>query len=39
VDLVLLIAHKHEGRDACFFAVHNQDGRVRVVKGYRGGAG
>jgi hypothetical protein len=46
VDLVLLIAHKHEGREVCFFAVHNADGWVdlhgqelTVLKGYKGGAG
>ncbi len=26
VDLILLIGHKHDGRDVCFFAVHNPDG-------------
>ena len=43
---VLLIAHKHEDREVCFFAVHNQDGWVdlhgqelTVLKGYKGGVG
>jgi hypothetical protein len=46
VDLVLLIAHQHEGREVCFLAVHNPDGwmdlhgqKLRVLKGYRGGMG
>jgi hypothetical protein len=28
VDLILLIGHKHDDRDVCFFAVHNPDGWV-----------
>jgi len=28
VDLVLLIAHKHDNRDVCFFAFHNPNGWV-----------
>jgi hypothetical protein len=46
VDLVLLIGHKHEDREVCFFAVHNAEGwvdlrgqKLRVLKGYRGGVG
>jgi hypothetical protein len=46
VDLVLLIAHRHEGRKVCFFALRNPGGWVdlhgqelRVLKGYRAGAG
>ena len=46
VDLVLLIAHQHEGQEVCFFAVHNPDGwadlhgqKLRVLRGYRGGMG
>jgi len=41
VDLILLIGHKHEGRDVMFFAVHNPDGwhdlhgqKLTVLKGY-----
>lgn len=41
VDLILLIGHKHEDRDVCFFAVHNPDGwvdlrgqKLTVLKGY-----
>lgn len=26
VDLILLIGHKHDARDVCFFAVHNPAG-------------
>ena len=46
VDLVLLIAHKHDNRDVCFFAFHNPSGwvdlhgqTITVLKGYRGGMG
>ena len=28
VDLILLIGHKHDDREVCFFAVHNPDGWV-----------
>ena len=40
VDLILLIGHKHVGRDVMFFAVHNPDGwhdlrgqKLTVLKG------
>jgi hypothetical protein len=46
VDLILLIGHKHDDRDVCFFAVHNPDGwvdlhgqRLTVLKGYMVGQG
>ena len=26
IDLLLLITHKHEGRDVCFFALHHPGG-------------
>ena len=26
IDLLLLIAHKHEGQDVCFFALHHPGG-------------
>jgi hypothetical protein len=46
VDLVLLIAHKHDDRDVCFFAFHNPGGwvdlhgqTITVLKSYRGGIG
>ena len=28
VDLILLIGHKHDDREVCFFALHNPDGWV-----------
>jgi hypothetical protein len=41
VDLMLLIAHQHDGRAVCFWAVHNPNGwtdlrgrRLTVLKGY-----
>lgn len=41
VDLILLIGHKHDDREVCFFAVHNPDGwvdlhgqKLTVLKGY-----
>ena len=46
VDLMLLIAHRHDDRTVCFWAVHNPDGwvdlqgqKLTVLKGYRGGVG
>jgi hypothetical protein len=41
VDLILLIGHKHDDREVCFFAVHNPAGwvdlhgqKLTVLKGY-----
>ena len=41
VDQILLMGHKHYGREVCFFAVHNPDGwtdlhgqKLTVLKGY-----
>ena len=41
VDLMLLIAHQHDGRAVCFWAVHNPNGwtdlrgrKLTVLKGY-----
>ncbi len=46
VDLILLIAHRHDDCTVCFWAVHNPGGWVglqsqelTVLKGYRGGVG
>ncbi len=41
VDLILLIQHKHDDQDVCFFAIHNPNGwtdlrgqELNVLKGY-----
>jgi len=41
VDLILLVGHKHNNQEVCFFAVHNPNGwtdlhgqKLTVLKGY-----